>query len=67
MKKKALIAIAIIFGVLIVDQILKIWVKTTMEMGQEIHIIGDRVMLHLPRIQVWLLGWNWEDRGVNLL
>jgi len=38
-------ALAIIFGVLIADQALKIWVKTTMMLGQE-HQIADWFVLH---------------------
>jgi signal peptidase II len=41
-KKSVLFVILI----LIVDQILKIWVKTHMEIGQEIRLLGDRGMLH---------------------
>jgi len=36
----------LIAAILISDQILKIWVKTTMVLGQEIPIIGKRVTLH---------------------
>ena len=38
-------ALAIIFSVLIVDQALKVWVKTTMILGQE-HHIADWFILH---------------------
>jgi signal peptidase II len=70
MKKKALIAIAIILGVLIVDQVLKIWVKTTMEMGEEIHIIGDRIMLHFtenPGMAFGMeLGGSWGKLALSI-
>ena len=46
MKKKALISVGIIFFILIVDQILKIWVKTNMTLGEEINIFGDWFKLH---------------------
>ena len=39
-------SILLIFLILLADQILKIWVKTHMEIGQEIHIFGNRGMLH---------------------
>lgn len=35
------LALLIIFGVLIADQILKIWIKTHMTMGQTLHIMGN--------------------------
>lgn len=41
--KKSVLFIVLI---LIIDQILKIWVKTHMEIGQEIHLFGNRGMLH---------------------
>ena len=43
MLKKSLI---IIFGILIVDQILKIWIKTHMTLGQEYHVLGDWFLIH---------------------
>ncbi len=39
-------AIVLIAAILISDQILKIWVKTTMVLGQDIPLIGKRITLH---------------------
>jgi signal peptidase II len=41
--KKSLL---MIFVILIVDQALKIWVKTHLQIGQEIHLFGNWGMLH---------------------
>jgi signal peptidase II len=41
--KKSVLFITLI---LVIDQIVKIWVKTHMEIGQEIHFLGNRGMLH---------------------
>jgi signal peptidase II len=41
--KKSLL---IIFVVLAIDQALKIWVKTTFTMGQELHVAGNWFILH---------------------
>ena len=41
--KKSLLFIILI---LVIDQILKIWVKTHMVIGQEIHLFGNWGMLH---------------------
>ena len=41
--KKSVLFIVLI---LIADQILKIWIKTHMQIGQEIHLLGERGMLH---------------------
>lgn len=43
MLKKSFI---IVFLVLLADQALKIWVKTTMTLGQEIHLAGNWAILH---------------------
>ena len=39
-------SVIFIFLILIADQMLKIWVKTHMQIGQEIHLLGNRGMLH---------------------
>ena len=39
-------SVLFIFIILIADQILKIWIKTHMVIGQEIHFFGNRGMLH---------------------
>jgi signal peptidase II len=39
-------SVLFIILILILDQILKIWVKTHMQIGQEIHLLGNRGMLH---------------------
>ena len=39
-------SILLILMILFIDQALKIWVKTHMEIGQEIHIFGNRGFLH---------------------
>jgi len=44
--KKYLIPFSIIFLVLAADQILKIWIKTHLHLGQEIHIIKNLFILH---------------------
>lgn len=39
-------SIFLIAAILVADQVLKIWVKTNMTIGDEIHIFGNRGMLH---------------------
>jgi signal peptidase II len=39
-------SILLIFLILLADQLLKIWVKTHMEIGQEIHMFGNWGILH---------------------
>ena len=70
MKKKTLIALSVIFGVLILDQIIKIWVKTNMMMGEEIHIIGDKIMFHFTENAGMAfgmeLGGSWGKLALSL-
>ena len=38
--------IALVFGVLLLDQILKIWIKTHMSLGEEFSVLGDWFYIH---------------------
>lgn len=46
MKKQTILTSIIIGSILIIDQIVKIWVKTSMQIGEEIPLIGDWCLLH---------------------
>lgn len=46
MKKKLLISVSIILLILVVDQILKIWIKTSFVLGEEMPIFGNWFKLH---------------------
>lgn len=39
-------SVLLILAILLIDQVFKIWVKTTMVIGQEHHIIGNWFILH---------------------
>lgn len=39
-------AVIIILAILIADQILKIWIKTNMYLGQEIYVLGNWFIIH---------------------
>jgi len=39
-------SLIIIFAILVLDQLLKIWIKTSLMVGQEIHVIGNWFILH---------------------
>ena len=68
--KKVIVPIIIILGVLLIDQILKIWVKTHMMIGDEIHIFGDRVMLKFvenPGMAFGMeFGGNWGKLALSI-
>lgn len=62
--------ISIILLVLIVDQALKIWVKTNMMYGEEIPLIGDWSMLHFvenPGMAFGItFGGEWGKLGLSI-
>lgn len=68
--KTVIVPIIIILGVLLIDQILKIWVKTHMMIGEEIHIFGDRVMLKFvenPGMAFGMeFGGNWGKLALSI-
>lgn len=68
--KRVILPILIILGVIILDQILKIWVKTHMMLGEEIHIFGDRVMLKFvenPGMAFGMeFGGNWGKLALSI-
>ena len=52
--KPFLVAVFIILA----DQIIKIWVKTHMFLGEEIHFLGDRGMLRFTENNGMAFGWE---------
>ncbi len=51
-------SLIIILLVLIADQVSKIWVKTNMVLGQEIPIIGNRVLIHFTENYGMAFGYE---------
>jgi signal peptidase II len=39
-------ALFVIFGVILLDQVLKVWIKTNMHLGQEFSVLGDWFIIH---------------------
>lgn len=58
-RKKQYLIVAILMGViLILDQVLKIWVKTHMHIGEEISLIGDWCLLHFVENEGFAFGMS---------
>jgi signal peptidase II len=58
-KNKGILAIAIVFAVLAIDQAIKIWVKTHMHLGDEIKLLGfDRALIHFVENEGMAFGWK---------
>jgi signal peptidase II len=63
LKKAALIVILI----LIADQVLKIWIKTHMTIGQEIPVLGNWFILHFTENEGMAFGMTFGGRTGKLL
>ena len=55
-KKRALIYAAIVAGIIVVDQIVKILVKTHMHIGEDIPLIGEWCRLHFIENEGFAFG-----------
>lgn len=62
--KKSVLFIVLI---LLADQVLKIWIKTHMEIGQEIHLLGERGMLHFIENNGMAFGMEMGGRPGKLI
>ena len=61
MSKKQ-IAFSVIALIIIIDQILKIWIKTNFMLGQEIKLIGDWFILHFVENRGMAFGFEFAGR-----
>jgi signal peptidase II len=57
----------IVFAVLVLDQILKIWIKTTMTIGEEIHVAGNWFILHFTENEGMAFGITFGGEAGKLM
>jgi signal peptidase II len=62
--KKSLL---IVFLVLTLDQVLKIWIKTHMTIGQEIHVAGNWFILHFTENEGMAFGYTFGGASGKLI
>lgn len=60
-------SVLFIFLILLADQILKIWIKTHLVIGQEIHLFGERGMLHFIENNGMAFGMEMGGRPGKLI
>jgi signal peptidase II len=60
-------SILIILAVLIADQILKIWTKTNMILGQEIHVSGNWFILHFTENDGMAFGIDFPGNSGKII
>jgi signal peptidase II len=53
--------------IILVDQVIKTWVRTHMELGQEIHLLGDRGLLRYTENNGMAFGWEIGGEGGKLV
>ncbi len=63
MKKAALIT----FLVLLIDQVLKIWIKTHMTLGQEYHVFGNWFIIHFTENEGMAFGLQFAGQYGKLI
>lgn len=65
MLKRSLI---IVFTILIVDQILKVWIKTNMHLGEEFNVLGNWFIIHFTENEGMAFGFKFAgDYGKLVL
>jgi signal peptidase II len=57
----------IVFLVLTLDQVLKIWIKTHMTLGQEIHVAGSWFILHFTENEGMAFGFTFGGPSGKLI
>ena len=50
--------IIFIIALLVIDQAVKIWIKTHMMIGDEFSVFGDWFKIHFIENNAWPSGWN---------
>ena len=57
----------IVFVILILDQVLKIWIKTHMTIGEEIHVAGNWFILHFTENEGMAFGITFGGQAGKLI
>ena len=64
---KSLIVLVIFFTVVIIDQVVKIWVKTSMYLGEEFNIFGNWARIHFTENEGMAFGMQFGGSFGKLL
>jgi signal peptidase II len=60
-------SVLIILAILVADQILKIWTKTNMILGQEIHVLGNWFILHFTENDGMAFGIDFPGNSGKII
>lgn len=59
--------VIVVFLVLLLDQVLKFWIKTTMYLGEDIHVFGDWFIIHFTENNGMAFGWEFAGKAGKYL
>ena len=65
--KKLIAPISIVFAVLIIDQLVKLFIKTHFYIGEEIHVLGDWFRIHFTENYGMAFGLEFGGKGGKIL
>jgi signal peptidase II len=65
--KKLGLPLLLVFGVLLVDQLVKLYIKTNFYLGEEIHVLGDWFRIHFTENYGMAFGLEFGGKGGKIL
>jgi len=65
--KKSSVAIIIIFSLIVIDQIVKVWIKTTISFGETIPVLGNWFFLHFVENEGMAFGISFGENIGKLI
>jgi signal peptidase II len=65
--KKLGLPLLLVFGVLLVDQLVKLYIKTNFYLGEEIHVIGDWFRIHFTENYGMAFGLEFGGKSGKIL
>lgn len=65
--KKLIAPVSIVFAVLIIDQIVKLFIKTHFYIGEEIHVLGDWFRIHFTENYGMAFGLEFGGKSGKIL
>jgi signal peptidase II len=65
--KKLGLPILLVFGVLLIDQLVKLYIKTNFYLGEEIHVLGDWFRIHFTENYGMAFGLEFGGKGGKIL
>jgi signal peptidase II len=65
--KKLELPILLVLGILLIDQLVKLYIKTNFYLGEEIHVLGDWFRIHFTENYGMAFGLEFGGKGGKIL